>query len=129
MSFTPREGEILQLLGGGASIAEVAGSLYISQSTAKTHMVKLGAGNRTQAVMTAVRPDSSAPCPSSTAPQGSRSARSTGISSSRAMRSRCPGTHSRRTRRHRRVRRGGQTTWPAGPNARKVLGIAVTAQS
>lgn len=59
VSLTPRESQILQLLGSGASIADVAGQLYISQSTAKTHMAKLydklGAGNRTQAVMTAVR--------------------------------------------------------------------------
>ena len=59
VSLTPREGQILQLLGSGASIAEVAGALYISPSTAKTHMAKLydklGAGNRTQAVMAAVK--------------------------------------------------------------------------
>ena len=59
VSLTPREGQILQLLGSGASIAEVAGALYISPSTAKTHMAKiydkLDAANRTQAVMSAVR--------------------------------------------------------------------------
>ena len=59
VSLTPRESQILQLLGSGASIAEVAGALYISPSTAKTHMAKLydklGAGNRTQAVMAAVK--------------------------------------------------------------------------
>lgn len=59
VQLTPREAEILQLLGSGASIAAVAQSLYISQSTAKTHMArlydKLDAANRTQAVMTAVR--------------------------------------------------------------------------
>lgn len=59
VSLTAREDQILQLLGSGASIADVASSLYISQSTAKTHMAKLydklGAGNRTQAVMAAVR--------------------------------------------------------------------------
>lgn len=57
--LTPREMQILQLLSSGASIATVAGTLFISPSTAKTHMSKLydklGAGNRTQAVMTAVR--------------------------------------------------------------------------
>lgn len=57
--LTPREDQILQLLGSGASIAVVASTLFISQSTAKTHMAKLydklGAGNRTQAVMAAVR--------------------------------------------------------------------------
>ena len=59
VSLTPREDQILQLLGSGASIADIAGALYISPSTAKTHMAKLydklGAGNRTQAVMAAVR--------------------------------------------------------------------------
>jgi len=59
VSLTPREDQILQLLGSGASIADIAGALYISPSTAKTHMAKLydklGAGNRTQAVMSAVR--------------------------------------------------------------------------
>ena len=59
VSLTPREDQILQLLGSGASIADIAGALYISPSTAKTHMAKLydklSAGNRTQAVMAAVR--------------------------------------------------------------------------
>ena len=59
VQLTPRESEILQLLGKGCSVAQIAGELYISQSTAKTHMSKLydklGAGNRTQAVMAAVR--------------------------------------------------------------------------
>ncbi|TAL16910.1 MAG: response regulator transcription factor [Frankiales bacterium] len=59
VTLTPRETEILQLLGKGSSVAQIAGELYISQSTAKTHMSKLydklGAANRTQAVMAAVR--------------------------------------------------------------------------
>lgn len=59
VSLTPRENEILQLLGKGCSVAQIAAELYISPSTAKTHMSKLydklGAGNRTQAVMAAVR--------------------------------------------------------------------------
>jgi len=59
VSLTTRENEILQLLGKGSSVAQIAGELFISQSTAKTHMSKLydklGAGNRTQAVMAAVR--------------------------------------------------------------------------
>ena len=57
--LTARENEILQLLGEGMSVAEVARALFISPSTAKTHMSKLydklDASNRTQAVMTAVR--------------------------------------------------------------------------
>ena len=59
VQLTPRESEILQLLGKGSSVAQISSELYISQSTAKTHMSKLydklGAANRTQAVMAAVR--------------------------------------------------------------------------
>jgi DNA-binding NarL/FixJ family response regulator len=57
--LTPREHEILQHLADGVSVAVLAQRLYISQSTAKTHMSKLydklGAQNRTQAIMAAVR--------------------------------------------------------------------------
>ena len=59
IQLTPREDQVLQLLAAGASIAEVAAALYISSSTAKTHVSKLyeklSASNRTQAVMAAVR--------------------------------------------------------------------------
>ena len=59
VQLTPRESEILQLLAAGMSVAQVAQELFISQSTAKTHMSKLygklDATNRTQAVMAAVR--------------------------------------------------------------------------
>ena len=59
VQLTPREDEVLQHLAAGASIAEVAAALYISPSTAKTHVSKLyeklSASNRTQAVMAAVR--------------------------------------------------------------------------
>ncbi len=59
VQLTPRENEILQLLGQGLSVAQVASQLFISQSTTKTHMSKLydklGAANRTQTVMAAVR--------------------------------------------------------------------------
>jgi DNA-binding NarL/FixJ family response regulator len=59
VTLTAREDEILQLLAAGLSVAEVSAKLYISPSTAKTHMSKLydklGATNRTQAVMSAVR--------------------------------------------------------------------------
>jgi DNA-binding NarL/FixJ family response regulator len=41
VQLTPRENEILQLLGQGMSVAQVANRLFISQSTAKTHMSKL----------------------------------------------------------------------------------------
>lgn len=59
VQLTPREGEILKLLAAGMSVAQVSQQLYVSASTTKTHMAKLyeklGAANRTQAVMTAVR--------------------------------------------------------------------------
>ncbi|MCA1710639.1 MAG: response regulator transcription factor [Actinobacteria bacterium] len=59
VQLTPREHEILQLLGQGMSVAQVSAALFISQSTAKTHMSKLyeklDASNRTQAVMAAIR--------------------------------------------------------------------------
>jgi DNA-binding NarL/FixJ family response regulator len=59
VQLTRRENEILQLLAEGLSVAKVADRLFISQSTAKTHMSKLyeklDASNRTQAVMAAVR--------------------------------------------------------------------------
>lgn len=59
VQLTAREGEILRLLAIGLSVAEVSARLYVSSSTTKTHMAKLyeklGASNRTQAVMSAVR--------------------------------------------------------------------------
>lgn len=57
--LTTREQQVLDLLADGAAVAEVARRLFISQSTAKSHITKLyeklGAANRAQAVMTAVR--------------------------------------------------------------------------
>lgn len=59
VELTAREDEILKLLALGLSVAEVSARLFVSASTTKTHMAKvydkLGATNRTQAVMTAVR--------------------------------------------------------------------------
>lgn len=59
VQLTTREQQILELLGQGMSVAQVAAALFISASTAKTHMSKLydklDASNRTQAVMAAVR--------------------------------------------------------------------------
>lgn len=59
VQLTDREAEILKLLAQGMSVAEVSAKLYVSASTTKTHMAKLydklGAANRTQAVMAAVR--------------------------------------------------------------------------
>jgi DNA-binding NarL/FixJ family response regulator len=57
--LTEREREILQLLGDGLAIPAIAKQLYISESTAKTHVSKvyekLGAANRAQALMSAIR--------------------------------------------------------------------------
>lgn len=57
--LSPRERDVLQLLADGLAVAGIARRLYISESTAKTHISKLydklGAGNRAQAIMTAVR--------------------------------------------------------------------------
>ena len=57
--LTPREGEVLGLLKDGLSIGQVARRLYMSESTVKTHVAKiydkLGATNRAQALMTAIR--------------------------------------------------------------------------
>jgi DNA-binding NarL/FixJ family response regulator len=58
-SLTQREREILQLLAEGMSNADVAGRLFISQETVKSHvrhiLVKLEADTRTQAVAIALR--------------------------------------------------------------------------
>jgi DNA-binding NarL/FixJ family response regulator len=57
--LSPREKEVLQLLADGLAVAQIAKTLYISESTAKTHISKLydklGAANRAQALMTAMR--------------------------------------------------------------------------
>ncbi|MGH8868958.1 MAG: response regulator transcription factor [Actinomycetes bacterium] len=57
--LTVRESEVLDLLKDGLSVASVARRMYISESTAKSHIAKLysklGAGNRTQAIMAALR--------------------------------------------------------------------------
>ncbi len=57
--LTPREHEVLGHLKDGLSIQQVAKKLYLSESTVKTHVAKvydkLGATNRTQAIMTALR--------------------------------------------------------------------------
>ncbi|MFL6139679.1 MAG: response regulator [Frankiaceae bacterium] len=54
-----REREVLALLADGLAVAQIARQLYISESTAKTHISKLyeklGAANRAQALMTALR--------------------------------------------------------------------------
>ena len=59
LALSPRESQTLQLLGAGMSIPDVATSMFVSQSTAKTYVSrlyeKLGASNRAQALMTAFR--------------------------------------------------------------------------
>jgi DNA-binding NarL/FixJ family response regulator len=54
-----REEEVLRLLAEGLGVSAIARSLYISESTAKTHISriyeKLGAANRASAIMNAVR--------------------------------------------------------------------------
>jgi DNA-binding CsgD family transcriptional regulator len=51
-TLTAREAEVAQLVGGGATNAEIARALYMSLGTVKTHLrqiyAKLGVRNRTQ---------------------------------------------------------------------------------
>lgn len=57
--LSPREREVLGLLAEGHGVAGISKLLFISESTTKTHISKLyeklGAGNRAQAIMTALR--------------------------------------------------------------------------
>ncbi len=59
VTLSPREQQVLELLGNGLTVPLIAGKLYISQSTAKTYISKLyeklGATNRSQALVEAVR--------------------------------------------------------------------------
>jgi DNA-binding NarL/FixJ family response regulator len=56
--LSPRESEVLAMLQDGISVPAIARALYVSLSTAKTYVArlydKLGANNRSQALMTAV---------------------------------------------------------------------------
>jgi DNA-binding NarL/FixJ family response regulator len=58
-ALSPREREVLKLLADGLAVSGIAKKLFISESTAKTHISKvyekLGAANRAQALMTALR--------------------------------------------------------------------------
>ncbi len=57
--LSSREAEVLSLLAEGLGVAGIAKRLFVSESTAKTHISKiyekLGAGNRAQAIMIAIR--------------------------------------------------------------------------
>lgn len=57
--LSDRERQVLDLLAEGLGVSGIAAKLYISESTAKTHIAKLyeklGAGNRAQALVTAMR--------------------------------------------------------------------------
>jgi DNA-binding NarL/FixJ family response regulator len=55
--LTDRERDVLRLVGRGRTNTEIAGALFISETTVKTHLsrmfTKLGIHDRTQAVVAA----------------------------------------------------------------------------
>jgi DNA-binding NarL/FixJ family response regulator len=57
--LSPREAEVLALLGQGFSVPDIAGRMFVSHSTAKTYVSrvyeKLGSSNRAQAIMAGLR--------------------------------------------------------------------------
>ncbi|MGJ6962413.1 response regulator [Streptosporangium sp. G11] len=57
-SLSPRETEVLSLVAGGLTNAEIGRALFISETTVKTHLLrvfgKLGVSDRTAAVTTAL---------------------------------------------------------------------------
>jgi DNA-binding NarL/FixJ family response regulator len=59
LTLSPREKQVLALLTDGMSVPAIARSMFVSPSTAKTYVArlyeKLGACNRAQAIMTALR--------------------------------------------------------------------------
>jgi DNA-binding NarL/FixJ family response regulator len=59
LALSPREQEVLSLLAAGHSVAVIAGTMFVSLSTAKTYVSrlyeKLGATNRANAIMAALR--------------------------------------------------------------------------
>jgi two-component system NarL family response regulator len=58
-SLTGRELDVLKRIVGGRSNKEIAGDLFISEATVKTHinsiLSKLGVSDRTQAATTALQ--------------------------------------------------------------------------
>jgi DNA-binding NarL/FixJ family response regulator len=60
-SLSPREREILQLAADGAPLRDIAGRLFLSPGTVKTHFqhiyAKLGVHDRAAAVAVALRRD------------------------------------------------------------------------
>jgi len=58
-ALSPREREVLRLLAGGGSYAEIGGELFLSPDTIRAHaqraMAKLGVRTRTEAVAVAMR--------------------------------------------------------------------------
>ena len=65
--LSDRERQVLELLAEGLGVTAIAGRLFLSESTAKSHIgriyEKLGAGNRAQALVTAMRLGLIAPAP------------------------------------------------------------------
>ncbi len=57
--LTDRERQVLDMLADGHGVSAIAGRLYLSESTTKSHIAriydKLGAGNRAQALVAAMR--------------------------------------------------------------------------
>lgn len=57
--LTPRERRVLQLLAAGTTVTQIGKKLFISESTAKTHIAriyeKLSVNNRAQAVVSGIK--------------------------------------------------------------------------